>query len=369
MSNKLRWLLAIGKAMLAIIGAAGAVACILVWLEVKPKDVRMMTWPHWLWLLGAVILFAISLWSSLRALYLATRARSSEIVGVPGPDISASVGTEMQDIPNAVGLTTDSAEQEIAPESSPWFFKYKLRIYWTNDGDKTIHLGKPTWRASEVGIKGNDLMWRYQLRRPQNVEKPWGDEFEEIDVAPGQRCRIWLGLNPASFELAAQLLDQGTLGLLIVPVTTPTGLVDVYIRPRDRGLKQWNAHAYNEQRKCIVERFMGMDHGAKEAIRFLSFGRVMSAQRITDHLREHKFPNADKIFDSLRDDSVPLVARYGDGEFRINPTLEKIVKEVVAADKKEFLGAVSRLPADQFAYKVRNEPGFEARYNTIAPKD
>ena len=69
-NNKLRWLLAIGKTIIAIIGAAGAVACILVWLKVEPKDVRVMTWPHWLWLVAALILFAISLGSSLRSLYL-----------------------------------------------------------------------------------------------------------------------------------------------------------------------------------------------------------------------------------------------------------------------------------------------------------
>ncbi len=57
----MRWVIAVGKTALAIIGAAGAVACILVWLEVKPKDVRMMSWPHWLWLIGALLLFAFSI--------------------------------------------------------------------------------------------------------------------------------------------------------------------------------------------------------------------------------------------------------------------------------------------------------------------
>jgi len=272
--------------------------------------------------------------------------------------------------PITVGLTLDSAELDIAmndPDPNPGF-KCKLRVYWTNDGAETIHLGKPLWRG--VAIQGDQLTAHYQLRQFQNTEKPWGDETEETDVTPGRRCRIWLGLSPALRDNAPKLLDTGELGLLTIPVSTAHGPFDVSIRPRDRGLKQWNAHAYNEQRKCIVERFMGMDHGAKEAIRILSFGRVMSAQRITDHLRQCDFPNADAVFDSLRDDIVPLVARYGNaGEFRINPALEKIVKEVIATDKKEFLAVVSRLPADQFAYKAKNEPGFEARYNAIAPKD
>jgi len=74
----MRWFIAIGKVVLAIIGAAGAVACILVWLKVEPKDVRMMTWPHWLWLIGAIVLFGISLTASLRSLYLALRSPTTE---------------------------------------------------------------------------------------------------------------------------------------------------------------------------------------------------------------------------------------------------------------------------------------------------
>jgi chromosome segregation ATPase len=60
----------IGRICFDIVVGAGALACVLAWLEVKPKDVRMMAWPHWLWLIGALILFAINLGSSLRSLYL-----------------------------------------------------------------------------------------------------------------------------------------------------------------------------------------------------------------------------------------------------------------------------------------------------------
>jgi hypothetical protein len=303
----------------------------------------------------------LNLWSTFR------RPKAVAIgEGIPGPDINASVETEVQDAPIAVGLTLDSAELDIAtndPDPNP-AFKCKLRVYWTNDGAETIHLGKPL--LTGIAIQGTELTYGYELRQNQIN---WTGDTNEIDVTPGRRCRIWLGLSPALRDNAAKLLDAGELGLLTIPVSTAHWSLDVSIRPRDRGLKQFKVREYNEQKKCIAERFMGMDHGAKEAIRILSLGRVMSAQRVTDQLHKCNFPNADKIFDGLRDDIVPLVARYGNGEFRINPTLEKIVKEVVAADKKEFLGAVSRLPADQFAYKVKNEPGFEARYNAIVPKD
>jgi hypothetical protein len=271
-------------------------------------------------------------------------------------------------VPIAVGLTFESAEADILPDSAPDTYKFKLRVYLANYSGETIHLGVPEWQEDRVALQWGQLNYSYQLRLPQ---KPWwGDEAKEIDVPAGRRLRMWLGLDPARKEEALKMLDTAGLGLLIIPVNTPNYLVRFRIRPADRGLRHVAAKEYDTLRNCVSERFMGMDHAAKEAIRILSFGRVMSAQQITDHLRERNFPNADKVFDSLRNDIVPLVASFGNaGEFRINPALEKIVKEAVAADKKEFLEAASKLPADQFAYKAKNEPGFVARYNTIAPKD
>jgi hypothetical protein len=55
----------------------GALACILVWAGIKPGDLRMsLAWPHWIWLVSGLLLFAISLWSSGRSLYLHRRVAS-----------------------------------------------------------------------------------------------------------------------------------------------------------------------------------------------------------------------------------------------------------------------------------------------------
>ncbi len=48
----------------------GALACILVWLDIKPKDFSAMTLPHWIWLVAAIVMFSISIWSSVRGLIL-----------------------------------------------------------------------------------------------------------------------------------------------------------------------------------------------------------------------------------------------------------------------------------------------------------
>jgi hypothetical protein len=326
----------------------------------KPHILYVVTNPIWV---SIVILVLIIGGICLHA-YLDTLNKTLEDT----KPLESELATKVSSVPIAIGLTFDFAEVEILPDSSPSAYKFKLRVYWTNYSGETIHLAVPVWKEG-IAPQGGHLTYSYQLRQPNNQQQPWGDELKEVDVSAGRRCRMWLGLDPARREDALKLLDTGGLGLLIIPVSTPNYSVNVCIRPDDRGLRQLGAREYDEQKKCVAKRFMGMDHGSKEAIRFLSFGRIMSAQRVTDHLRQCNFPNADKVFDGLRDDIVPLVARYGNDEYRINPALEKIVKEVVAADKKEFIETASRLPADQFAYKAKNESGFEARYNAIAPKD
>jgi hypothetical protein len=50
-----------------VICALGAIACILVWIGIRPREVSGMTWPHGIWLIIGLILFAMSLYSSHRA--------------------------------------------------------------------------------------------------------------------------------------------------------------------------------------------------------------------------------------------------------------------------------------------------------------
>jgi hypothetical protein len=74
----------IGKVFFDVIVGAGALACVLVWLEVKPKDVLVMTWPHWLWLAGALVLYAITLTSSLLSLYMVRKQNAkTPTISVP----------------------------------------------------------------------------------------------------------------------------------------------------------------------------------------------------------------------------------------------------------------------------------------------
>jgi hypothetical protein len=264
-----------------------------------------------------------------------------------------------------IGFTFEKAEVEISPDSAPLAFKCKLRVYWTNDSDETIHLGVPLLKS--VAIQDNHLTYSYQAGQwLQNPQKPWGDEVKELDVLPGRRCRIWLGLDPSLRDTALKLLDDGKLGLLIIPVTASQRTVNIYLRPRDRGLTEFNAQEYLVQKKAVTDNFVLLEHGSKEALRLLLLMRLMTAQALTDHLVKWKFPKAERIFDDLRNTPVPFVVSAGRSEFQINPTLEKIIKEVSVKDQSEFLKLWAEMPTDMMRYKIDNDPGFAERYNAVA---
>lgn len=262
----------------------------------------------------------------------------------------------------SVGLTFDTAEVETFPDNSPVQFKFKLRVYWTNDGDETIHLGKPIWRG--VAIQGNDLTCRYQLRHNQRT---WGDETDEADVSPGRRCRIWLGLDPSLRDSAAKLLDLGQLGLLVVPVTTPQWSVDICIRPRDRGLKQFDAQEYTAQKKAVYDRYIVLSQEAKALLSFIRMRRVSSEADAVRHFQQYDLPNPDKALSDLRNDSVPFLASPGP-EIKLNPILEKVISETVKADDADFLQAVDKMTGDAFGYRIKDESGFKGRYNALVSK-
>lgn len=58
-----------------VILVLGAAACILVWLEIKPKDIMVAgIWPHWMWLVVSAALFLIAVSSSGYSLRRSFRA-------------------------------------------------------------------------------------------------------------------------------------------------------------------------------------------------------------------------------------------------------------------------------------------------------
>jgi len=62
--------------LVAIIGTLASIATCLMWLDIKPKDLRM-TGPHWLWLVAAVAFFVAGVSPSVYLLHLASKQKSA----------------------------------------------------------------------------------------------------------------------------------------------------------------------------------------------------------------------------------------------------------------------------------------------------
>lgn len=274
--------------------------------------------------------------------------------------------SEVSNIPIAVGLTFEGAEVEILPDSSQAGFKFKLRVYLANYSGQQVHLGVPIWTEG-IPAQGHPLTYFYQPRRQHNQENPWGDEVKEVDLSAGQRCRIWLGLDPAQKGDALKRLEEAGLGLLVIPVKTPTYLVDVRIRPSDRGLTRFDAQQYNAQKKAVYDRYISLSQEAKALLSLIRIRRVLSEADVIKHFQQYELPNPDKTLSDLRNDSVPFLASMGP-EIKLNPILEKVISETVKADDAEFLKATEKLTGDAFGNRIKHESGFKGRFNALASK-
>ncbi len=126
----------------------------------------------------------------------------------------------------AVGLTLEKVELE----PNQYYYKFKLRLYWTNDGS-TFHVGKPRWLPGGIALQGSEIGYRYQTWTGAD----WGAELTETTVESGQRFRVYVGLDfdskvTANAEL---LLQQGRLGTLLLPATLNNDQkIDFYVRPK-----------------------------------------------------------------------------------------------------------------------------------------
>lgn len=265
-------------------------------------------------------------------------------------------------VPIAVGLTFEFAEVETMPDSSPLTYKFKLRVYLANYSGETIHLGAPEWLEG-IAPQGGHLTYSYQLRQPQNLQKPWGDELKEVDVSAGRRCRIWLGLDPARREDALKLLDKAELGLLIIPVSTNSYSANVRIRPSDRGLRRIAAKDYDAIKKAAYDRYINQSQMTKALLEFVCARRVVSAQQLVDHFQHYRIPDAAKTLSDLRNDPFPFLVTGTD--IRLTPALEKIIVETVRADEAEFRQAYATMTPDVISNRKKNESGFEGRVNAL----
>ena len=281
-------------------------------------------------------------------------------------DLESAAESLMMDTGVEVGLTFEKAEVEISPDNAPLAFKCKLRVYWTNDCEESIHLGVPLLRG--IAIQGEKLTYSYQRGQwLENPQRPWGDEVKELDVLPGRRCRIWLGLDPSLRDRALKLLNDGELGLLIIPVTISNRIVDVCLRPRDRDLQQFNALEHNALKKAVYNAHINKSQAAKALLAFVCIRRIVSVAQIGEHFQQYKIPDPQKTLSDLRNDSVPFLALGANG-IQLTSVLEKVILETVRADEAEFRQMFAKMTSAAIGERINNEPGFEGRINALGAR-
>jgi hypothetical protein len=272
-----------------------------------------------------------------------------------------------KDIPTRtinVGLTFDNAEVETVPDSSSLSYKFKLRVYFTNYSGEMIHLGVPQWREG-VPPQGGHLTYSYQLRQPNNPQKPWGDEVQEVDVSAGRRCRIWLGLDPARREDALTLLDRVELGLLVIPVSTPTYSVNVRLRPADRGLRHVAANRYDFIRRVLGDKYALLSQQAKALLSYLCARRFASGVDISSLFERYHLPETQKAIADLSHLPLPFVEVASNQDVTLNYVFETMIAEIVKQDDSEFLALVKQLPTTVLQDRSNKEPGFKGRYDAL----
>lgn len=127
--------------------------------------------------------------------------------------------------PRIIAITPEKIELE---PTDQWVHKFKLRLDWINEGPEPIRLGRPRWKSLGMGIQGSSLVSKYRLW----TGGQWGSEADEIEVAPGQRWQIWLGLDQQSSETADHLFDEGRIGTLVLPIRVSSGEIEFSYKPR-----------------------------------------------------------------------------------------------------------------------------------------
>jgi hypothetical protein len=115
-----------------------------------------------------------------------------------------------------VTLTIAEIYDEQQPEAA---YKLKLRIVLRNDSRFILELRKPRWlRRSESDLfHQTPLGSSFELEEAEQGLRRWSRETEVAVVRPGQRCRVWVGMDatrcgPADLRTRIETkLQLGTL--------------------------------------------------------------------------------------------------------------------------------------------------------------
>jgi hypothetical protein len=236
-----------------IVLALGALACVLVWLGIKPQEVTHMTWPHWIWLILGLALFTVSLYSSIRSF------RIQAIDLDKSKKENASLKQDIEKVTRELdSVKTDLAAEQLLGTSaaSPWlrsegtepagahadcirtiparhlkledcarknscFLPYtdRVSVILTNDWDTDLEVWSPVWESEEVAVKlplGNCLE---QAGFQGWQEDDWSaGSFPCLTVAPARAFRVSLDLRTVSGDGITIRLRERKTGCLLFPI-------------------------------------------------------------------------------------------------------------------------------------------------------
>jgi len=108
------------KLIAEFIVVLGALACILVWLKIEPKDLRIPTVGNEIWLLAAMGLFAIGIGSSVRSWYLSA---------VSIRDLRRENDMLKNQVVTAPKVYTKPPNRELAIHSAKWVVSNDKQCY------------------------------------------------------------------------------------------------------------------------------------------------------------------------------------------------------------------------------------------------
>jgi hypothetical protein len=234
-----------------IILALGALACVLVWLGIKPQEVTHMTWPHWIWLILGLALFAISLYSSIRSfriqaidldkskkenasLKLDIEKLTGELDSVK-TDLAAE---RLLDTPVSLLALSGDAIDEVHAEcirptpcnllaledclcedSGENPYRDRVRIILAHHWDRPFEVWAPIWESQEVHAR-LPLGCCLEIEGPEGWRKnSWANEKHScLTVDGGVAFRVVIDLYESSGRGVAVRLKEGNTGCLLFPI-------------------------------------------------------------------------------------------------------------------------------------------------------
>jgi hypothetical protein len=210
------------KVVREIVYLSGALACLLVWLGVTPKDLLPMTFPHWLWLVLGLLLFALGLASSLRS-YILHRKVLNTLK-------EKSVSTRRY--PTTV-FTVQHVEIEFITHKEE-SYQNRLIVVLSNSTLEELEVWTPAWESRDVQFQPP---FRSGLQLEGTEQQgggwragAWNTEQPCIAVPMSHTFKCWIGLSsPPGEGLKRRIVNQNT-GTAVFPVKIRGSLYEVEVK-------------------------------------------------------------------------------------------------------------------------------------------